>query len=142
VASADGPIPRAAPLVAGRQRARVLVAEDNADMRDYLARLLAAHWDVDVAEDGQVALAAARLRAPDLVLSDVMMPRLDGVALVRELRAHPHTRHVPVVLPSARSGEDTMVEGPRHSPDRVGRRVTGETAVSRSRPGSMPSRHR
>lgn len=99
------------PEQSGRERARVLVADDNADMRDYLARLLSTRWRVDVAEDGQAALAQARNQPPDLVLSDVMMPRLDGFALLRELRAHPRTSHIPVVLLSARAGEEAVLEG-------------------------------
>ncbi|HET9387664.1 MAG TPA: ATP-binding protein [Gemmatimonadales bacterium] len=96
---------------AGRERARVLVADDNADMRDYLAGLLSSCWRVEVVEDGERAFARALEQPPDLVLSDVMMPRLDGFALLRQLRAHPHTRQIPVVLLSARAGEDAVLEG-------------------------------
>ena len=95
----------------GRERPRVLIADDNADMRDYLARLLSTRWRVEVAEDGQAALASARNQPPDLVLSDVMMPKLDGFGLLRELRAHPRTSHIPVVLLSARAGEEAVLEG-------------------------------
>ena len=94
-----------------RGRARVLVADDNPDMREYLARLLAARWRVEIAEDGQAALAKACSEPPDLVLSDVMMPGLDGFALLRALRAHPRTSQVPVVLLSARAGEEALLEG-------------------------------
>jgi signal transduction histidine kinase/CheY-like chemotaxis protein len=74
------------------ERARVLVVDDNADMRDYAARLLRAQgWVVDTAADGAAALAAARRDPPDLVLSDVMMPGLDGFGLLRALRADPLT---------------------------------------------------
>jgi light-regulated signal transduction histidine kinase (bacteriophytochrome) len=89
----------------------VLIADDNADMREYLTRLLSARWSVEVVGDGQAALEAALRRPPDLVLSDVMMPRLDGVALLRALRADPKTRTVPVVLLSARAGEEAVVGG-------------------------------
>ena len=64
----------------------MLVADDNADMRDYLTRLLQPHWDVEAVGDGEQALAAIGRRRPDLVVSDVMMPRLDGFGLVRALR--------------------------------------------------------
>jgi signal transduction histidine kinase len=90
---------------------RILVADDNADMRQYLLRLLEPHWDVDLVIDGQAALDSALARPPDLVLSDVMMPGLDGVALLRALRADPKTRAVPVVLLSARAGEEAVLEG-------------------------------
>jgi PAS domain S-box-containing protein len=91
--------------------ARILLAEDNADMRDYLHRLLAAHWRVETAGDGLAALAATRERPPDLILADVMMPNLDGFGLLRELRADPHTQTIPIILLSARAGEEAIVEG-------------------------------
>lgn len=92
-------------------RPRVLVADDNADMRQYIARLLAEHYHVTAVADGAAALAAARQRTPDLVLTDVMMPQLDGFGLLRELRADPRTRGLPVILLSARAGEESRVEG-------------------------------
>ena len=91
--------------------ARVLVADDNADMRAYLVRILAPRWTVDAVEDGQAALESALERPPDLVLSDVMMPRMDGVALLRALRADPRTSTIPVVLLSARAGEEAVIGG-------------------------------
>ncbi|WP_121192173.1 SpoIIE family protein phosphatase [Motilibacter peucedani] len=92
-------------------RPRVLVADDNADMRDYMARLLAPDHGVLVAEDGAAALGLARQAAPDLVLTDVMMPALDGFGLLAALRADPLTAQVPVVMVSARAGEEATVEG-------------------------------
>jgi PAS domain S-box-containing protein len=89
----------------------VLVAEDNADMPQYLSRLLGGAYQIEEAADGEAALAAARERPPDLVLADVVMPGLDGFGLVRELRADPRTRPVPVVLLSAWAGEESRVEG-------------------------------
>lgn len=91
--------------------ARILVADDNADMREYLVRLLGRSWDVEVVSDGSAALAAAREQRPDLVLADVMMPELDGFELVRALRAQLETRQIPVLLLSARAGEESRVEG-------------------------------
>lgn len=95
----------------GAPRARILVADDNADMRGYVRRLLAPHWDVVTVPDGAGALAEARREAPDLVLSDVMMPELDGLGLLQALRADPSTRTLPVVLLSARAGEQARVGG-------------------------------
>jgi PAS domain S-box-containing protein len=92
-------------------RARVLVADDNGDMRQYLGRLLGGAYEVEGVGDGAAALGAARERPPDLVLADVMMPGLDGLGLLRELRADARTRTVPVVLLSARAGEESRVEG-------------------------------
>ncbi|HEU4648133.1 MAG TPA: ATP-binding protein [Gemmatimonadales bacterium] len=90
---------------------RILLADDNADMRDYVARLLGARWRVTAVADGQAALEAALADPPDLVLSDVMMPRLDGFGLLRALRDDPRTRTLPVVLLSARAGEEATGEG-------------------------------
>nr|WP_239578331.1 HAMP domain-containing sensor histidine kinase [Archangium primigenium] len=92
-------------------RARVLLADDNADMRDYIRRLLSAEFEVEAVADGQAALESALAQPPDLVLSDVMMPRLDGVGLLRALRAAPHTRELPILLLSARAGEEATLEG-------------------------------
>jgi PAS domain S-box-containing protein len=92
-------------------RSRVLVADDNADMRQYLGRLLAGNYEVEAVADGRAALSASRERPPDLVLADVMMPGLDGFGLLKVLRADPRTRPVPVVLLSARAGEESRVEG-------------------------------
>jgi PAS domain S-box-containing protein len=89
----------------------VLVADDNGDMRQYLGRLLAGAYEVEAVADGEAALAAARQRPPDLVLADVMMPGLDGFGLLGALRADPRTKTVPVVLLSARAGEESRVEG-------------------------------
>jgi PAS domain S-box-containing protein len=91
--------------------ARILIADDNADMRAYLARLLRRYWQVDTVADGEAALAAVRESPPDLVLSDVMMPRLDGFGLLRQLRADARTSSVPVVLVSARAGAESAIEG-------------------------------
>ncbi|HMJ13098.1 MAG TPA: ATP-binding protein [Polyangiaceae bacterium] len=95
----------------GAGRARILIADDNADLREYIARLLAPDYEVSTVPDGLAALEALHENLPDLVVSDVMMPRLDGFALVRELRANPKTASMPVILLSARAGEESSVEG-------------------------------
>ncbi|MFF9204949.1 SpoIIE family protein phosphatase [Streptomyces sp. NPDC014986] len=92
--------------------ARVLIADDNADMREYLTRILrGAGYRVEAVTDGHEALEAVRSDPPDLVISDVMMPRLDGLSLVRELRADARTAAVPVLLLSARAGQEASIEG-------------------------------
>ncbi len=106
----DG-FPVSADATSTRGRARVLVVDDNADMRDYLARLLSNRWQVQVAENGHAALASVQDEIPDLIVSDVMMPGMDGVALLRELRSNSRTRQIPVVLISARAGEESLLEG-------------------------------
>jgi CheY-like chemotaxis protein len=90
---------------------RVLIADDNADMRRYVARLLRTRCEVATATDGRSALECIRRRQPDLIISDVMMPGMDGFGLLRELRADPSLRHIPVILLSARAGEEARIEG-------------------------------
>jgi signal transduction histidine kinase len=90
---------------------RILFADDNAELRVYVSGLLAPTYAVEVVADGRQALARARESRPDLVLSDVMMPELDGFGLLRELRADPSTRDIPVILLSARAGEEAAIEG-------------------------------
>jgi PAS domain S-box-containing protein len=92
--------------------ARVLVADDNADMRGYLTRLLTgAGYRVRAVADGAEALESARTVQPDLVVSDVMMPRMDGLAMLAALRADSRTASVPVLLLSARAGQEASIEG-------------------------------
>lgn len=94
------------------ERTRVLVADDNADMREHVTRLLEGEgWEVTAVADGRVALDLALREVPDLLLTDVMMPRLDGFELVRALRADPRTATLPIVVLSARAGEGASAEG-------------------------------
>ena len=102
---ASGPLPP----VSGQPR--VLVVDDNADLRSYVAGLLAPWFSVITASDGLEALNRARTDPPDIIVSDVMMPNLSGFGLVRELRADPRTASLPVILLSARAGEEAAVEG-------------------------------
>jgi signal transduction histidine kinase/DNA-binding response OmpR family regulator len=90
---------------------KILFADDNADMRDYVQRLLAGLYDVEMATDGESALRAARERTPDLILTDIMMPGMDGLELLRALRADCRMSQIPVILLSARAGEESKVEG-------------------------------
>ena len=102
----------------GARRPLVLVAEDNADMRGYLRRLLGRAYRLRMAADGAEALAELRRGArPDLLLSDVMMPELDGFGLVREVRADPRLADLPVILLSARAGEEASIDGLRAGAD-------------------------
>jgi PAS domain S-box-containing protein len=90
----------------------VLLVDDNRDMREYVTRLLTPRFVVIAAEDGQYALDLIDTGVrPDLVLSDVMMPRLDGFGLLRALRARPLTETTPVIFLSARAGEEARIEG-------------------------------
>jgi PAS domain S-box-containing protein len=98
-------------------RARILLADDNADMRAYIRSILMDAWDVVAVSNGEEALSAAVDHPPDLVLSDVMMPKLDGFALISRLRENDRTKQVPVLLLSARSGEESRIEGLRAGAD-------------------------
>jgi PAS domain S-box-containing protein len=95
----------------GETGGRVLVVDDNADLRRYVARLLSARFHVITAADGAAALELIQQEKPDLVLSDVMMPKLDGFALLKAIRSRPELRTIPVILLSARAGEDSRIEG-------------------------------
>jgi CheY-like chemotaxis protein len=114
---ADPAPPSIADRAESEPRERILVVDDNADMRDYLARLLRERWDVDATGNGQVALERIRRNPPDLVITDVMMPGLDGFALLRALRNDAATREIPVVMLSARAGEEATSDGLRAGAD-------------------------
>ena len=89
----------------------VLVVDDNTDMREYLGRLLGEKFHVIAAANGEEALEAARTERVDLVLSDIIMPGLDGYGLISRLRSDPNTQTIPVILLSARAGEEARSEG-------------------------------
>lgn len=111
---------QAADLAVATGFGRIVLAEDNADMRDYISRLLVPHYEVIAVADGQAALETVRAQRPDLVLSDVMMPRLDGFGLLRELRADKETSTIPIILISARAGEEAKIEGmAQHADDYI-----------------------
>ncbi|MBD2182449.1 response regulator [Planktothrix sp. FACHB-1375] len=93
------------------QNSHILLVDDNSDMRAYLTRILSEHLKVEAVADGTGALAAVQNRVPDLILTDVMMPGLDGFELLKTLRADPRTREVPIILLSARAGVEAVVEG-------------------------------
>lgn len=93
-----------------RNRSRILVADDNADLRNYLLELLGDHYEVEGVADGREALVAARRKPPDLILSDIMMPHLDGIGLLNEIRSDADLYAIPVLLVSARTGEDASAD--------------------------------
>ncbi|UWP78713.1 SpoIIE family protein phosphatase [Dactylosporangium fulvum] len=107
----EAPQPTPAPPQPPRAAPRVLVVDDNADMRDYIRRALEADYRVLEATDGAVALAMCRADPPELVVTDVMMPDLDGFGLVAALRAEEVGGHLPVIMLSARAGDEATVEG-------------------------------
>ena len=93
------------------ERATIVLADDNADMRDYLEHLLEEEYQVCAVSDGEQALEAARQVRPALILTDVMMPKLDGFGLLKRVRSEPELRNTPVIVLSARAGEESQVEG-------------------------------
>jgi PAS domain S-box-containing protein len=99
------------PLCSSGSCARILLVDDNADMREYVRKLLSSQYEVTAVADGEAALVAIHEQVPDLVLSDIMMPRLDGFGLLRKLRQDKRTCSIPIVLVSARAGEEARVEG-------------------------------
>ena len=90
---------------------RVLVADDNADMRDYVRRLLSGSYQVEVVPDGLAALESVRKRRPSVLLTDIMMPGLDGFGLIKAIRRDNDLRDLPIIALSARAGEEAKVEG-------------------------------
>ncbi|HEU4685351.1 MAG TPA: PAS domain S-box protein [Nitrospira sp.] len=112
---ASDPSPQAPPAgrrePGSRRRPRVLLADDNADMRDYVERLLSDHYEVMAVADGEAALQAALADPPDVLLTDVMMPGRDGLGLLQAFRSDHRLQRVPVIMVSARAGEESLVEG-------------------------------
>lgn len=92
-------------------QSKILLADDNADMRDYIRRLLSGSYIVQTVADGVAALTAIEKNPPDLVLTDVMMPGMDGFELLRSLRSNPATQDISIILLSARAGEEARIEG-------------------------------
>jgi PAS domain S-box-containing protein len=103
-------MPSAKPQPVGN-RELILVADDNADMRQYLRHLLASRYEVHAVADGSHALEATRLLQPALLLVDVMMPRMDGFGVLRAIRDDAGLASIPVILLSARAGEESRIEG-------------------------------
>jgi signal transduction histidine kinase/ActR/RegA family two-component response regulator len=112
VNEAIGWLPETAQNVRGQLRPVIMVVEDNADMRKYISHIISGTYDVILAENGQAALnILLKGTRPDLIVSDVMMPLMDGYDLVSAVKNNPRFSDIPVILLSARSGEDAMVEG-------------------------------
>ena len=105
------PEPVFAPGGSSGTRPYVLLADDNADMREYVQRLLRQSYEVHTVANGEAAVSSARERRPDLIVADIMMPKLDGFGLVQAVRQDGALRDVPVMLLSARAGDEARVEG-------------------------------
>jgi len=99
-------------------RPSILIADDNADMRAYLRRLLSDNYDISVVSNGKQAVEFLQHnKLPDLVLADVMMPEMNGYQLLQAIKGHERTKHIPVVLVTARISEDSVLEGIRTGAD-------------------------
>jgi signal transduction histidine kinase/serine phosphatase RsbU (regulator of sigma subunit)/FixJ family two-component response regulator len=132
--SDDGPLQLGTEGSLPEHGARVLVVDDNPDLRRYLTRLLSPFWSVETADDGLRALETIRQRPPALVVTDVMMPRLDGFGLLQELRASPETQDLPVIMLSARAGEEAAIEGLESgADDYLGKPFSGRELLARVR---------
>ncbi len=94
-----------------KDRSTILVVDDNADMRDYLERKLIPHYNMLSASNGREALNVIQYRMPDLIISDIMMPEMGGFELLRNLKSHDKTAHLPVIFLSARAGNEATIEG-------------------------------
>jgi signal transduction histidine kinase len=94
-------------------KALLLIVDDNADMREYVKRILQenSNWRIETASNGLSALESIKKQIPDLVLSDIMMPEMDGFELLQHLRSNENTARIPVILLSARAGEEATIEG-------------------------------
>jgi DNA-binding response OmpR family regulator len=93
------------------ERPRVLLADDNAEMRSFIRRLLSDRYDVEVVADGLAALEAVRRQRPSLVVTDVIMPNLDGLGLLKAIRADAALRTLPVIVLTERGEVDSRIEG-------------------------------
>ncbi|GAB5521255.1 MAG: hypothetical protein RhofKO_35060 [Rhodothermales bacterium] len=95
----------------------VLIVDDHADIRGFVRRHLSTHYRMLEAEDGNAALETIRAHLPDVVISDVMMPQLDGFGLVQAIRADPAISFIPVILLTARAAAQDRLEGLEHGAD-------------------------
>ncbi len=109
--SSGGDEPRNGAAKAAEHKPVIVFADDNADMREYVAGFLGRRFQIVHAGTGREALAETERLLPDLVLTDVMMPDMDGFALLAALRLNPATRAVPVIMLSARAGEEARIDG-------------------------------
>ena len=130
-----------------RQPPLILIADDNEANRDILARRLEAHgYQLAMAADGEEALRSARALLPDLILLDVMMPKIDGLEVCRRLKADKSLPFIPIILVTARSDTKDVVAGldrrRRRIPDQAGRpgRAGCARALDPARQGA--ARHR
>jgi YesN/AraC family two-component response regulator len=95
----------------------LLVVEDNADLRTFLVSELSDHYRIEEATDGQEGLEKAQNLLPDLIISDVMMPKVDGIQMLDRLKQDINTSHIPVIILSAKASIESQIEGLRYGAD-------------------------
>ena len=96
---------------AAEKKPRLLLADDNADMRNYVKRLLSDRYEVEAVSNGRAALQKINSESFDLILSDVMMPEIDGFELIKRIRENNATANIPFIMLSARAGEEATIQG-------------------------------
>ncbi|MEL6803704.1 MAG: ATP-binding protein, partial [Bacteroidota bacterium] len=97
--------------VDGSERPKLLIVDDNADVQQYLAVVLADYYDIDVADNGASGIEKAVETIPDLIISDIMMPEVDGYELTKTLKQDERTSHIPIILLTAKSDTDSKISG-------------------------------
>lgn len=92
-------------------RSHIIVVEDDTEMAFYIQQILEQKYEVDLARDGQEGLEMIRSKSPDIVVTDVMMPRMDGMELTRKLKEEFSTSHIPIIMLTSKSNVESQVEG-------------------------------
>lgn len=133
-AGGDGPFEETAPARDGRHRSSILLVEDNEDFRFYLKDNLQQSYLVTEAVNGKQGWEKAKALQPDLVVSDIMMPVMNGIDLSKKIKTDPRTSHIPVILLTAMSSQETELEGFRAGiNDYISKPFTFEILASRIR---------
>lgn len=116
------------------ERGRLLIVEDNAEFRSYLAEELAAEFEIVQAADGEQGVEKAHKHRPDIILCDVMMPRMDGFEVCKRLKNDIDTSHIPIILLTARVNDDVRREGYEAGADAyIGKPFNMEVLLARIR---------
>lgn len=90
---------------------RVLLVDDNSDMQNYIKGIISPYWNVETANNGEEAYKIICNNPPNLIVSDVMMPKVDGFTLIKQVRNNAQIKDIPIILLSARAGEEARIEG-------------------------------
>ncbi|MCW5516338.1 tetratricopeptide repeat protein [Muriicola sp. Z0-33] len=95
----------------GRKLPKVLLVEDNEDMKTFLVDHLSGHFRIIKATNGEQGLKKANSQLPDLIITDLMMPKMDGIELCTRLKTDIHTSHIPVIMLTAKAGVENKIQG-------------------------------